>query len=96
MTVRVRAVVRGRVQGVGFRYATVRAAARHGAAGFVRNLADGSVEAEVEGDRDAVDALLRFLREGPPQAAVRSVEVTPVPVRGGRGFTEEPSPPPTR
>ena len=96
MTVRVRVRVRGRVQGVGFRYATVRAAARHGVAGVVRNLPDGSVQVEVEGDRESVDAVLGFLREGPPSAVVDEVDVVRLPVRGEVGFSEASSPPPTR
>ena len=52
---RVRAVVRGDVQGVGFRAATAHEARRAGVAGWVRNLRDGSVEVEARGTPDAVD-----------------------------------------
>jgi acylphosphatase len=73
--VRVRVLVSGRVQGVGFRYATVDEARRLRVQGWVRNLADGRVEAEVEGERSSVEALVRFLRRGPPGAVVDDVEI---------------------
>ncbi|GAA1735622.1 acylphosphatase [Isoptericola hypogeus] len=86
MTVRVRAVVTGRVQGVGFRWAAARAAAARGVTGLVRNLPDGRVEAEVEGERADVDAMLNFLRTGPPGAQVAGVDVEHLPPVGGAGF----------
>ncbi len=86
MARRVHVVVRGRVQGVGFRYATVDAARRCGAAGYVRNRPDGAVEAEVEGTDAAVEAMLAFLRSGPPAAHVTDVEVTGAAPRGEPGF----------
>jgi len=73
--VRVRAVVSGRVQGVGFRYFTRSAASRLSLGGFVRNLPDGRVEVSAAGDRRALEALLVVLRQGPPGAAVRGVDV---------------------
>jgi acylphosphatase len=72
-----RLVVRGRVQGVGFRYATVEAAARLRITGWVRNRADGSVEAVVQGSPDAVEAMVAWARRGPGAAKVESLEVTP-------------------
>jgi len=73
----VRAVVRGVVQGVGFRYYVQRQAAAFGLRGWVRNLDDGlTVEVMAEGPRDALEWLLRDLRSGPPHAAVDSVEVS--------------------
>lgn len=71
---RAHVVARGRVQGVGFRASTRRHARALGLAGFVRNRADGSVEAVFEGDAAAVEAALAFVREGPPGARVDSVE----------------------
>jgi acylphosphatase len=68
--------VRGRVQGVGFRYATVRAAMRLGVTGWVRNRRDGSVEAVVQGPPEAVEALIVWARRGPDSAVVESLEVT--------------------
>ena len=73
--VRRRVIVHGRVQGVGFRIATARAAASHGVAGWVRNRGDGSVEAVFEGERNAVEALVRFCEQGPRGAAISRVEV---------------------
>jgi len=87
MTRRFHAVVHGRVQGVGFRATAAAAAERAGAAGHVRNLPDGTVEAEVEGDDDAVRAVLEVLRTGPSAARVTRVDSREVPVRGERGFT---------
>ena len=67
--------VRGRVQGVGFRMDAAREAARLGAAGTVRNLWDGTVEADVEGTTEVVEAMLDHLRHGPPSARVDGIDV---------------------
>ncbi|CUQ68190.1 MAG: acylphosphatase [Nitrospira sp.] len=67
-------LVSGRVQGVGYRAFAARAALNHGLVGGVRNLDDGRVELEVEGQPLAIDALLRDLRDGPPAARVTHVE----------------------
>jgi acylphosphatase len=83
--VRARAVVTGRVQGVGFRFTTVDEAQRLGLSGFVRNLPDGSVEAEAEGRRADVEALVRFLHRGPPGARVEDVALRWEPYRGDLG-----------
>jgi DNA ligase D-like protein (predicted 3'-phosphoesterase) len=82
----VRVEARGRVQGVGFREATVRRARELGALGWVRNDDDGSVRAHVEGEDSAVEELVAFLREGPPGAAVEGVEVEEVKVEGHEQF----------
>ena len=65
-----RYVIAGRVQGVGFRWFTHDAAARAGVHGWVRNLADGSVEVFAEGDVESVDRLEAALRRGPAAARV--------------------------
>ncbi len=70
-----RLLIRGRVQGVGFRYATVRTAERIGVTGWVRNRADGSVEAVVQGTAEAVEAIVAWARRGPEAAIVESLEV---------------------
>ncbi len=75
MRVARRLVISGRVQGVGFRYFTQEAAAREGVTGWVRNLADGRVEAYVEGESDAVTRVERAIRQGPRGASVHAVEV---------------------
>lgn len=82
----IRAVVRGRVQGVGFRDATVRRARALGALGWVRNADDGAVLVHAEGDPAAVEALVEFLREGPRAARVDAVDVEPARVEGHEQF----------
>lgn len=74
-TIRRTVRVRGTVQGVGFRYYSAERARPLGVTGSVRNLADGSVEADVEGDREAVETMLAWLRQGPPAARVTDVDV---------------------
>lgn len=71
-----RLVIRGLVQGVGFRHATRREAQRLGLRGWVRNCADGSVEAVALGADDQLDALERWARRGPPAARVDSIDAT--------------------
>ncbi|HEX5376073.1 MAG TPA: DNA polymerase ligase N-terminal domain-containing protein [Solirubrobacterales bacterium] len=85
-TTAVRAVVRGRVQGVGFRDATVRLARRLGAMGWVRNEDDGSVLVHAEGLEEAIEGLLAFLREGPRGARVDEVAVERLKAEGHEQF----------
>ena len=73
--VRLHAIVHGRVQGVSFRYYAVQRARELGVAGYVRNRWDESVEVVVEGQRQAVEELLAFLRVGPRAAFVTDVDV---------------------
>jgi acylphosphatase len=73
--VRVRAVVHGRVQMVGFRAFVIRHAGDAGLSGTVRNLADGSVEVVLEGPASAVDRLVDLLHHGPSHARVERVDV---------------------
>lgn len=73
---RANAIISGRVQGVFFRMETKRAADRFGVSGWVRNLKDGTVEAVFEAERDQVDAILGWCRQGPPHADVIDVTVT--------------------
>lgn len=82
----VSAVVRGAVQGVGFRDATVRRAHQLGVMGWVRNGDDGSVRVHVEGAEPAVEELVSFLREGPPGARVSEVNAESVKVEGHEQF----------
>jgi len=83
---RVRAIVTGRVQGVGYRASTAREAERLQLAGWVRNLPDGSVELEAEGPDDVVDALIAWCRRGPSSAKVDDVRVEARDLAGERGF----------
>jgi len=69
-----RLLVSGRVQGVGFRYFTVREARQLGLVGTVANLPDGRVEVEVAGDAATLDDFKRRLRQGPPGARVTGVD----------------------
>ena len=85
MAVRAHLVVRGRVQGVWYRGSMEDEAERLGVAGWVRNRPDGSVEAEVEGEPGAVEALIAWARRGPPAARVTDVEVRWVDPHGERG-----------
>lgn len=78
--------MRGKVQGIGFREATLRRARELGAMGWVRNLEDGGVLVHAEGSEAAVEDLLAFLREGPPGARVGDVEVGPVKAEGHEQF----------
>jgi len=82
----VRAVVRGRVQGVGFREAAVAEAQRLGVLGWVRNAEDRTVAAHLEGPEPAVDQLLGFLEAGPPGARVEAVEAEGAKVEGHEQF----------
>jgi acylphosphatase len=67
--------IRGRVQGVGFRYYLQREARRNAVAGWVRNRRDGSVEAVLHGEGDAVQKVVEWARRGPPSASVTAVEI---------------------
>jgi DNA ligase D-like protein (predicted 3'-phosphoesterase) len=82
----VRATVRGAVQGVGFREETVRRAGELGVLGWVRNGEEGEVLVHAEGPPDAVEALVAFLREGPPAARVEAVAAEPAKVEGHEQF----------
>ena len=83
---RMRVTVSGEVQGVGYRYTLQHVAMREGAAGWVRNLRDGRVEAEVEGTDAQIDAVLAWMAEGPRGARVMGAQVREVPPVGGAGF----------
>ena len=69
-----RALVRGRVQGVGFRFFVRREAERLGLGGYARNLPDGGVEVVAVGSAASLERLVQRLGQGPPGARVESVE----------------------
>jgi acylphosphatase len=78
--------VKGRVQGVGYRYYVHRTATALGLTGYVRNRADGTVEVIAEGDSDHLNQLVTLLKEGPNFAFVEDVERKTMPYEGG--FTQ--------
>jgi len=71
-------MIHGRVQGVFFRASMQREAQRLSLSGWVRNLGDGAVEAVVQGESDAVDAMVDWARQGPQHAQVDRVEIEQV------------------
>jgi acylphosphatase len=79
---RLKAVVKGEVQGVGFRWAVERQASRLGLTGYAENLPDGTVRVEAEGDPDRLDLLEAFLHQGPRWAEVASVDTRRVAATG--------------
>jgi len=76
MKARAHILVSGRVQGVFFRDSTKRWAGSLGVTGWVKNLRDGRVEAVAEGDEEDIKKLISRMREGPPMAEVKEVDVT--------------------
>jgi acylphosphatase len=84
--IRKHAVVRGQVQGSGFRYYTQAEAIRLGLTGYVRDSSDGTVEVEVEGDDHPVEELVDWLRVGPIWAKVEQVDVADRLPSGRPGF----------
>ena len=83
---RKRVIVSGRVQRVFFRDSTRRRAESAGVAGWVRNTADGTVEAVFEGDESAVEEMVEFCRSGPGRAEVKAVDVEDEHPEGLSGF----------
>ena len=81
-----RVIAHGRVQGVFFRDATRQEAERRGVAGWARNTDDGTVEAIFEGEPDAVDGLVDFVRANPGHSSVSKVEVHEEEPEGLSGF----------
>jgi len=73
---RAHAIVHGMVQGVGFRYSTIREAEERGLTGWVRNTYEGTVEAVFEGEKDDVEDIVAWCRRGPVSADVSKVDVT--------------------
>lgn len=84
--IRKRILVRGEVQGVGFRYHSRGQALRLGLVGYVRNRPDGSVELEIEGSEESVSRMLRWLHTGPRYAVVTALEVSDVTPTGEAEF----------
>lgn len=76
--------LRGRVQGVSFRFYARQRAHMLGLAGWVKNCSDGTVEAVAEGPADAVEAFIAWAREGPPAAEVEGIDLDWEEPRGER------------
>jgi acylphosphatase len=86
--VKVRVRIEGLVQGVNYRYATRQKALELGVNGWVRNLWNGSVECLLEGERDKVEALIRWCHHGPPGARVEKITTHGEEYRGDlQGFS---------
>ena len=89
MDVIVHVVIRGRVQGIGYRAWTDDEAHARGIAGWVRNRRDGTVEAVVQGPPAAVDAIVAWARRGPEAAHVERLDVAEAPGEGALGAFEK-------
>ena len=87
MPTRIHATVRGRVQGVGYRFFARRVALEARLTGWVRNCSDGSVELEAQGERPHLEALAARLEQGPALAQVTAVALSERPLQHGeQGF----------
>ena len=91
MPLQARLTITGRVQGVGYRDWTIATARRMGLTGWVRNRTDGSVEALIVGDDNAVGRMIDACRRGPTMARVDNVDIEPVDLDVlPQGFTQLP------
>ena len=81
--------VKGRVQGVGFRWSTAMEATNRGITGFVKNQSDGSVYIEAEGTREQLNAFVEWCKKGPGFGHVKSVNVDPAPTEDYTDFRIE-------
>ncbi|MBK6947767.1 MAG: acylphosphatase [Haliscomenobacter sp.] len=86
MITRFRLHIQGKVQGVFYRKSAQIHALSLNLKGWVRNLPDGSVEAEIEGGPEACQAMIQWCRQGPPMAQIRDVAVEEIPVCGDTQF----------
>ncbi len=84
--IRAHVIISGKVQGVGYRYATMDTASQLRLSGWVRNLPDRRVEAVFEGNRKVVEEMIRWCYQGPPAAMVKDVVVEYEELEGLRGF----------
>jgi acylphosphatase len=79
MEIRIKAIVSGFVQGVGYSYFCYRKAEEYNIKGFAKNRSDGSVEVEAEGDRNLIRDFIKDLKIGPLNAVVKSVQAEELP-----------------
>ncbi len=85
--IRIRVIVEGKVQGVYFRQSTKEVADTLGLSGYVKNLKDGNVEVEAEGEESAIKRLIEWLKKGPPLARVTNLHLDYLnPTNDKRGF----------
>ena len=91
MTIARHLVIHGRVQGVWYRGWAVDTARSLGLAGWVRNRRDGTVEAVVQGDREAVERFVALARDGPPSASVERIEASDEETAVLSGFEQRPT-----
>ena len=84
--VRKHIIFHGTVQGVGFRYTAYYAAQRNGVSGWVRNLPDDTVEAEVEGTREAIDMMILDIERG-RFISIDSMDITEIPIHDDHTFS---------
>ena len=82
-------IVKGRVQGVGFRYFTRQLAEELGIKGWVKNIQDGAVEVHAEGEEKPMEQFLRKVKRGPSLAFVQDVQAGEVEPEGYQGFSLE-------
>jgi len=80
-------IISGVVQNVGFRFYTHRKANELGVKGFVKNMPDGSVYAEAEGDPNVIEAFIDYCKKGPNWARVSDVKIQDAPVKEFKDFT---------
>jgi len=88
MTTRIHAIISGTVQGVFYRASTQNEAKKLGLTGFARNLPDGTVELEVQGDSEDIDRLLEWCRQGPPDSEVTRISSEVIARVPGEGVFE--------
>lgn len=81
-----RIIIKGKVQGVGYRYYVLKIANDLNLCGFVRNLPNGEVEIEVEGDSISIGTLVDFCRIGPPRSIINNITIQPQPIVGYTRF----------
>jgi acylphosphatase len=79
--------INGRVQGVSFRYYALQQARLHHLRGYVKNMPDGSVYMEAEGEDEPLDSFVQWCHNGPPWANVETIEVTEQKLKNFNGFT---------
>ncbi len=78
MRTRIHVIISGKVQGVWYRASTKQKADELGVLGWVRNMADGNVEAEFEGEKEALDKMIAWCWIGPPRAQVTDIKMLPL------------------